>query len=885
MVAPVAVAGVAAGANLFKELSGDTDEHRGALVELLASPTNMMTAAAVLGMPEPQRRKLIRQGAKLAKSLDLDARTKVAWDALDVIHKAMPDEMAGRTARLLHNLQTLKGEQLRYGPVTQAKNAFLEKYKNFPVAWANAINAHREGLKMDLANLPDAQGNTVRDLVEAAKEIEATIEGLNRQINDEYARLGAKDRQILPTAFGLHPRVHPQTGGEIGGFARNMRDNVIFNRQTGLTEGNRASMEKAIEGYILGNAYHDGEKVVWRKMSDRDALKHPVNIEGRDVTPDQIRSKEEFSAWAKAQAKRTAGALIESESGLKDSEIDGEFKTKIPYLGPDVHRVTMEDFARELDGKLRDLEGLKRLPDNAIADRIQLEKDIEGTYQNISDVGKAGHGLNAERDALQSVMTKEGGIFEDFDKLTGRPPKKTPSNWLSSRLNALHNTMVSPTMQVLLEMRPTAAALQTIQVAMMSAAQSNDWLPLKAVSDQFRTSKMAKLVDKVIAQFVADGGISIETIPSSDRMGWLQNKVEQALPLRISNEAAEAATVHRSLQDLKQWFLNPADPRQKYASRTWSPTNRQRIAQAIGSGDDKALLDLVKPYVIERLDQVNGSGAATSRFNFMTGNVATPLWTLAATPFRTTVKNVMSRASGATGDMGSRSNNIAMGARSAALIGAQAATNAAVRGFPALKGAALVAGGMPLYGAFTILRRQMQGDDDNQAKMNQGNFSTMMSAAGRIPGSLASGDFKFAANDIAGLAGVGLSESMAGKFIESGDALDLLRSKYDYQLGSPKAYQAPTYERIAGLFPSLTALPVMAYGMADQAINDPMNLFTQRSRFSLAREVSPISGSLANTYADDAMAKAKKALEDAKKGVTTTPNTVMMVDKKKKKKK
>jgi hypothetical protein len=343
--------------------------------------------------------------------------------------------------------------------------------------------------------------------------------------------------------------------------------------------------------------------------------------------------------------------------------------------------------------------------------------------------------------------------------------------------------------------------------------------------------------------------------------------------------------VYRALQDLKGWFLNPADARQLWARRNWSPADRAQIAEAIGRGDDEALLDLTKSYVIRRLDQVNGSGASTSRYKFMLGPVATPFWTLAATPVRVTGSAMGSRQRGRLGDVGSTGKNAAMAARSAALFAAQAGTNAAVRAFPAVKGATLLAGGAPILGAFYMARGALDKRNERE-ESNRANLQSMGSALGRIPGSIADGDVSMLANDLAGLGLTAASESIAGKFIESSTGLGLLRSRLDETVGgAPKAFgSGVTASDVAGMFPSLTALPMMTGDLARQIGTDlydgTTNTLSYDSKIPIIREFAMGKPSLPIDAEGNANAKISAKVMDAKKGMTADPQSDKIVKKK-----
>ncbi len=819
-------------------------------------------------MSQSARKQITKSAALLAKYTDMEARQKVVGAHLDELAKtrspAVKPEFLDAVRRLQWVANKLEGSHLRYGDIAKWREKFRENYSMIGKKGADRINAFLEGLPLKVDDLTEAEKEAV---TMAARDIKSKMKTLSVQINEQFRRLGAKELEIFGEVMGLHPTTAPQTGTELAGVGKNLWYGAVKGRATGVSKVNYNSILENIESYLRHNTNHAGEGVRWAPGARREMLEVPVDLDGNGkVGPDQV-TKDQYEKWIKVQAKRNADALFTGEHGMFNQDVESNYARKAAYMGPEVHGVVMEDFGNALEHKLRMLKGLKSLPDGALKDLKAVKEEIPKVKEELKSI--TGHSSYDNVSTLLDVLGSKDGLLSDIDLYVGRPKSEDMSG-LDRRVAAVQSALVSPTMQLLLQSNPMSAMKQAPQVALMAAAKSNDWMPIKEITDQLRATPFAQAWDQVVGQFVRDGGISLERIHSTDSKGVLGRSADWLLPMKRSNEVAEASTVYRAVQDLKKKMFAPEF--QEYAKRTWSPEDRAALVEAIRRNDDKAIQDLGATYIIKQLDMVNGSGVPTSRFNFFTGPKMGMFMTLANTPVRTAVKTIASRGKGAVGDAGSTRKNLALTARAGGLIGAQAISNAVVSSMPAAKVAAAALGGMPLYAGIMAYRNAAIDGETRQELANRNNLSTLGSTVGRMPGELASGELAGFARDLAGLGGYTAAETVAGKVADAGDIISSLRSSGDVKLGAPRVYDETFADAVAGAVPTVTGIPSMAYRAFQQAISDqPELLLSSDSPLPLIRALSWQNELDLRSKLEKPGKQVQKALEDARKGVSVAP--------------
>jgi hypothetical protein len=852
------------------EVKENTDGDWSDIAKALVAVGGIGAIASAATMSQATRSRITRGATFMAKMTDMEARQKLTAGLLEKLIESksnlIPEPVAHAVRRLQWAANDLAAEHLRYGDVTKWRNEFREQYKMIGKDGADRINAHLEGLPLDLTGLDDAQKYAV---VNAAREIKDVMSSLNAQINEQFRRVGGKDREIFGYVMGLHPSTAPQTGREILSIGKNLWNGVVLGRATGVNKSNLDRIRHFTEQYLRANTRHNGTTIEWAPGRRREMLDVPVDLVGdgkKFTAPDDV-TQDQYEAWIKKQSERNANAFFSTRHGNYNPDVDTEFKRKAAYAGPDVHGVIMEDFGNDLELRMRMLNGLKNLPDGALDDLKLVQDHIETINKNAKSVTGTPEADLAE--ALTDVLANENGLFDDINALTGRPRGRDLKGF-RRRVAAAHNALSGPTMQLLLQWNPLVAAKQSPQAALMAAAKSDNWLPIAEIRDQLRGTPYAQAWDQTVGRFIKDANISVERIHSTNTKGIGGKVADMLEALKRSNEVVEAGTVYTAVQDLKRRMFDPSF--QSYAQRTWSPQRRAQIREAIQRNDDDAIRKLGAIYVIHQLDMVNGSGVPTSRFNAFSGPITSALMSLANTPVKTAVKTVSSHGKGAVNDAGSRGKNMALAARAGALIGAQAVSNAVVTAYPAAKATALFAGGMPLYGA-AMAYRNAQLEDKTLSEQNAENkLRTLGSTVSRMPGELASGDFSGFAKDLGGLARYTAAETVGGKFVDAGSSLASLRSSIDQKLGAPRSHSENVADYVTGSLPTIFGIPSIVLDVWRQATSDqPELLYGASSPFPLLRALSWQNDIDLRRRLEKPQNAVDKALEDARKGLNVNP--------------
>ena len=871
MIAPVAIGATAAGAE--EAIASDPDIAKNSESDwsnIATTALGLGTIGAVTGglLSASERRRITKGARVLAKYTDMEARQKVTGDLLDQVVKegspTVKPEFTHAVRRLQWLANKMEGAQLRYGDISKWRNEFREMYSGIKKDGADLINEALEGMGLNLEGLSPEDAMLVKS---AFADIHQKMSTLNRQLNEQFRRLGLPENEVFGEVMGLHPSTAPQDGRNLVNIPRNLGYGAILGRATGVAKWNIPTIRKKIEDFLRSNTYHNGSEIVWNKHAKRSMLTVPVEMEpGVFMTPDQITS-DLYEKWINKQTERNVKALFKDEHGLYNQDAETSYERKSPYLGPDVHGVSMEDFGNDLERRLRMLKGLKSLPDGTLADLKMVKEEIPLLKEGIKKIT-----AYPEYDAISNlieVLDGDKGLLADIDGMVGRP-QADELGPVRRRISAAQNALTGITMQVLMNYRFMSAAKQSPQGALMAAAASNNWVPLLEITDQIRAHPFAKYLSPMwnatVARFMKEAHIDpLELIHSTDSKGMMGGWIDKLNAMKRQNEVLEAATVYRAVQNLKIRMFEPSF--QAYAKRTWSPEDRAALVDAIKRNDDDVIKDLAATYIIKQLDMVNGSGVPTSRFNAFKGPIASATMTLANTPVRTAVKAIASRQRGAVNDAGSRAKNIALTARAGAAIAGQAATNAAVSAVPALKVGSLFVGGLPLYSAIMAGRSMYMDERSDAEKSNANKLATIAATFSRMPGNLADGELGGFASDAAGLAQYVAAETVAGKALDATDALYGLRSSYDRKLGTPKPYTPTVLGAIAGLTPSFSGIPGIV-GNAISQFGQPSLLYSNSSAIPFIRDISPFNELDLRRAMSKPEQDALKKLEDARKGPT-----------------
>lgn len=573
-------------------------------------------------------------------------RRRNAFVVLENLKGSIPQSLYNDVRRAMFDMSEANAQLLGHDAIQLDRTKMETDWLKYDSDVANFINLLREGGKVDPSDIPDGNGYSKKEVLNLFYRISEENKKLNQRINAEARRTGA-DIEYPGDDQGLHNSLSPTTGffSELRNAHRNAW-NMYRGQQVGL--GNKQNIPGAIkaqESYLRGNTAIVDGKLKFRGSKLRPEYKHPLeNFDGKaEFTLDDVNASN-YEAWIKRMASDKVDFEFSGRSNasnMTSTEPGSSYERKLGYLGPDVHPVTMQDFAVEIENKRRLLRSLESMSDGG-ATRI---KSLPEAIANLRRKHPLTNEQIEEVKVLESIIGNgdNGTMIDDFNTIIGKGKIKKPTNKLSRAIEAIHSAYSSPAMKLYLQSNPSTTAMNEMNQAINMFASTGD---LRYLYERLRTTPAAFAADEIAKAMGLPANWHSAPVPAQGRtkLNALANHVFNHGTM--SNEQVAKATINSGIQEIKQWFFDASDPRQEFARSVWSPEKRDAIANAIKANDDGALFELTRAALIAKLDQGNGSGVKTSRYNFLTGPVASAVSALARTPIQATVNTLTQKWKG-----------------------------------------------------------------------------------------------------------------------------------------------------------------------------------------------------------------------------------------------
>lgn len=835
-----------------EEIANSDDDTKEMLAKAAVSP---ILGGAMLN------RKFRGMARKAAAIGNLESRSKFGWGAARSIDTIAPQyqHLTQKFDDLLHSLHQAEGQQLDYDNLKKQRIALEEKFKNMDSASEAVLNARLGG---STTPWPPNSSIPHADLDQLLSFMQSSMENMNRLENEHFARIGLASPENLEVTTEFHPKF--QSLNSRNPFA--LPNNLLtilgvprpgMRRFPGLTASNAPRMHKAIADWLEGNASWDGEKVVWREGKGRGWWKsekggtHDVELaDGRKLNPDTIKTEEEFWQWMAAEPERLTSAILHGSSGLTEAtarlDENLERALKIPYLGEVVHQVSVIDMIREMERRVRLGRSLEKLPDGFFTDLEKLGDDIAAEQEVLQGIrDNAGAHPEKKRTAAAELddlflslrgavgvrqQGKVGTLTSDAMDIIGRSLNDGPANGLRW-LHEADQQLADLTNKLWIKYNPSSGLRQEPQ-SLIAAAASGDMTKLK----NYAFSRTKAL--PVVSRFSND---KLEILrnthvtPSRDASGLMKglSKLRQEFRLQAEGTAQiEAASIDAFMRTLGEQINSPKASTAEYLERVLGRSGTDALRAAFAAGDLGAAFEIARPLVIRELDQINGSGVATSKPTLLKSTTGARLLSrLVSTPLTVTgsILGAKDRYGAHASANPMRSKVLSL----AALGGGQLLTNPAVIATPYVAGAMAVAMGSPFLGAWYLTRDAMDMESEEQLKA-RGTLETLGAMAGRAAG----GDTRSAA----GLGMAAFSSAVPTKLASISDVILDERSRAAAGLGQPTGMgrATPWLQKAAEFTPTTLGPALMAADAAGTFMDyGPAGLVSKKSPLPLFRSVMP----------------------------------------------